>query len=85
MSKKIWRAHERGGKGMAIGIHVAWADEKPHNCTVVPDSACFPVREAMRLCRLICSTPTTLTVKTHDAMCKYESAVRRMKAKKGSK
>jgi hypothetical protein len=62
------------------------------DCTVVHDSACFPVREAMRLCKaaegLNASNTDNYMVKWNrlaSATEAYIKAVARMKAKKGSK
>lgn len=53
MSRKIWRgpAWHDGVCNEVSEAHIA-VDEAL-NCTVVPDSAYFPVREAMAFCRLM--------------------------------
>jgi hypothetical protein len=64
--------------------------EEP-DCTVVHDSACFPVREAMRLCKAINvhydnpSGDMSTWNNALNALHLYRDAVASMKAKKGSK
>ena len=52
MSKKIWRGNSRPSFHIydPKGSMVCWSNEK-HNATVIPDAACFPVKEAMHLWR----------------------------------
>jgi hypothetical protein len=70
MSKTIWRGYDFLPQDRPRECHRI----TPGGCnaTVVPDSACFPVREAMAFCK-------------EYAWSRYCKAVARMKAKKGSK
>lgn len=52
MSKHVWRMHSK--YNMMYGIQAIEPDlTDKANCTLVPDEACFPVKEAMRLCKAV--------------------------------
>jgi len=94
MSKKIWRVYGdiKPHSATATSFRI-YIDEKT-DCTVIVDSVCFPVREAMAFCKTyfdmqeanLCQVALMSRMekfrKAHD---RYIKAVARMKAKKGSK
>jgi hypothetical protein len=91
MSNKIWRGKEAIPR---ITVYGGQSRTALKNCTVVPDSACFPVREALRLCKTATEFATRASNPNclypgygglNDAVDAYIRAVARMKAKKGRK
>lgn len=85
MSKHIWRGlscgHEFGDFVLKeLGGYKS-------NCLVIEDAACFPVKEAMRLCEAAIKYQSGISEPGDLAeMAKrYYSAVARMKAKKARK
>ena len=77
MSKKVWRGTSWRTK--QPGVHVPLFRDKT-NCTIIEDTACFPVREAMRFMR-----QAVRGIYDMDRLEKYEKAVAKMKARKGKK
>ena len=85
MSKHVWR-------GKSTKYH-AWREVVEtfgylENCTVIEDAACFPVRDAMRLCKVsdACTTMGALASLAVSPMAnKYRKAVARMKARNGKR
>lgn len=79
MSKKIWR-----GKRFDIpGAVIINAGDPLSDCTVVQDSACFPVREAKAFCRA-CEDGTDQDYTEH-CWKEYLAAVERIKKEKAKK
>jgi hypothetical protein len=91
MSKKIWRGKECNAVhgGMAI-IEDTLSDD---DATVITDALCFPVKEAMAVCKAIevwYNSPTSVHVmvnenKLANVTNKYIAAKERMKKKASKK
>lgn len=84
MSKHVWR----GAKDDFGSINVMVPP--PYECTVVEDAACFPVKEAMRFIREMHRLHYTAPIENEGiarcmAVARYETAVARMKARKGER
>jgi hypothetical protein len=82
MSKHIWRGLSCGHAHGDFVLKELGGYKS--NSTVVEDDACFPVKEAMRLCTIMASFNYELHSwsRMDDAKDKYIKAVARMKAKK---
>jgi len=91
MSKKIWRGRVGSDWYVYAQAYGTYAD-----CTVVPDAACFPVKEAMAYISAIqdgWAMPESATLEDLDRSAKsvdklqdkYLRAVERMKKKAGKK
>jgi hypothetical protein len=78
MSKKIWRG-QAYGQGAAVTAY-PFIDDNKNNCTVIPDAACFPVKEAMAFMRAV-----ERKVWDGDLEQKYLRAKERMKKKAKAK
>lgn len=86
MSKHVWRMHSE--YNMMCGIQASEPDLTDRaNCTLVPNEACFPVLQAMRLCRLMDKQDQSFegTAELGEALASYRKAVTRMKARKERK
>ena len=79
MSKKIWRGYYNGRqqKDKIATSYNTWGITRT-DCTVVPDSACFPVKEAMAFMRARERCDIDAIIETDS---KYFAAVERMKKK----
>jgi hypothetical protein len=83
MSKKIWRECRDSS-----GCRLTCPPSVP-NCTVIQDSAHFPVKEAMALCKAVTARHSVTSAEELqveassmlDAYLKYLRAVERMKKK----
>ena len=95
MTKKIWRGTSVPSNMKIIADNVHNGQGKmPHTCTVVGDTACFPVKEAMRLCEaatVVCGMCEDdkgyweAHFNMATASDKFKSAVEHMKNKTGKK
>lgn len=85
MSKHVWRGMSEGGTELKfVTTNVPYSEWK--NCTVVEDAACFPVREAMRMCQLLDRYGDRGFVPGfQESLKNYRKAVARMKARKGKR
>jgi hypothetical protein len=93
MSKHIWRGHSRTSYVQLENRRV-YDDERPRDCTVVEDAACFPVKEAKLLAKAATAfmqradSPNYICPgygEIRDAVKQYQKAVAKMKAKKKGK
>ncbi len=92
VSKKIWRGRQWGTPLEGMEASQTRTVSQVNNCTVVPDSACFPVKEAMALIKAVNavyeSHPLTddhLLTAADEAHEKYLLAKERMQNKAGKK
>jgi len=82
MREKIWRGHQYSDAvcGTQVTTQRGWSDES--SATVVHDSACFPVKEAMAFIRdQVAKASQTELEFAPPLMAKYLRAVERMKKK----